>query len=478
MIVLLLLPFLFSNFVEKWYLPQGIHEYAVGRVCIGDTDRDGHTELFFTTLSDYWKIFIYELHLPDTWEVDSFSYFWSPLVWEIGDFDLDGLYDLAIEAAVDTPPTMLVSIAESPDSFSYPTQEVWRDTVGPPQVLPICAFDIDQDGFPEIVKNRATPYGYLGIYESVGNNQYDLIFADNPDTSCWEAPAATIAFGDFDGDGRIEFVPAGGNEWYWIYECTGNNTYEKIAEGQLLSTGNIRDCFTVPDADGDGRLEFVLKGYSPSTGRIATFFFEAIGNDTYAIIDSFTFYNGHPFYGGGYSDVGDVDGDNIPEIVLEACQNVYIIKAAANDSFYVWETLPGHNTGSDVRVFDFDDNGLNEILISGNNETRIYEWDAGGIEERKESCVERMAVSILPNPFTDKTYIKISAGQSAECIELKIYDVAGRLVRNLGIWHTDRTDAMIWSGEDEAGRTVAPGIYFVNLETPDHKEIQKVIFLR
>jgi hypothetical protein len=194
-------------------------------------------------------------------------------VWDIGDFDCDGLFDLAIQTAVDTPPAKLLSITESPDSFSYPTQEVWRDTVGPAQVLPICAFDVDQDGLPEIVKNRATPYAYLGIYESVGNNQYDLIFADNPDTSCWEAPAATIAFGDFDGDGRIEFVPAGGNEWYWIYECTGNNTYEKIAEGQLLSTGNIRDCFTVPDADRDGRLEFVLKGFS--SGRIETFFFEA-----------------------------------------------------------------------------------------------------------------------------------------------------------------------------------------------------------
>ncbi|GAH57739.1 unnamed protein product, partial [marine sediment metagenome] len=219
---------------------------SAGRILISDTDRDGNYEFIFTTYGGSFTIYFYELHLPDIWEIDSCSYFWGPLVWDIADFDLDGLYDLVIQTAVDTPPKTLISIAESPDSFSYPTQEVWRDTVGPPLVLPICVYDIDQDGIPEIVKNIASPYGDIGIYESVGDNQYDLIFTDDPDTSGNDAPAATIAFGDFDGDSKIEFIPSGGNEWYWIYECIGDNNYEKVDEGQL-PTSNIRDCFTVPD---------------------------------------------------------------------------------------------------------------------------------------------------------------------------------------------------------------------------------------
>jgi len=451
-----------ANFIQKWYIPQGTDGPA-GKVVIGDTDRDGNYEFFIRTYGGSQKIYCYELHLPDTWEVDSFSYFWGPLVWDIGDFDLDGLYDLVIQTAVDTPPKTLISIAESPDSFAYPAQEVWRDTVGPPLVLPICVYDIDQDGLPEIVKNRATPYGYLGIYESVGDNLYDLIFADDPDTSGLEAPAATIAFGDFNGDGSVEFVPAGGNEWYWIYECTGDNSYDKIAEGQL-PTGNIRDCFAVADADGDGKMEFVVKGFVIPSAEIHAFIFEATGDNTYEIIKTFTLPGGD--YYGGYSDAGDVDGDSIPEIVLEARQNVFIIKAAGNDSFYIWDSLPGNGSGSSIAVYDIDENGLSEIVISGNDETRIYEYDPGGIEEAR-SKIQEARLKVYPNPFSKMTKISFGKGHGAMGMELKIYDVSGRMIKQFDYPTIRQSDQITWYGDDECGRVVAQGIYFIRVENVD-----------
>jgi hypothetical protein len=51
---------------------------------------------------------------------------------------------------------------------------VWRDTVGQALVTPICAYDIDQDDLPEIVKVTGD-YIDLHIYESMGNNTYDKI---------------------------------------------------------------------------------------------------------------------------------------------------------------------------------------------------------------------------------------------------------------------------------------------------------------
>ncbi|UCD19456.1 MAG: hypothetical protein JSU64_08615, partial [candidate division WOR-3 bacterium] len=171
MIGLLILPLLFGNFVQKWYFPQGMIGEC-GRLLISDTDRDGNHEFYIRTYGGSQKIYIYELHLPDIWEVDSLPYLYSPLIWDIGDFDLDGLADIVIDAsATQGYPTMVISVAESPDSFSYPTQEVWRDTVGFPLVTPICSYDIDQDALPEIVKIIGDTTD-IDIYESTGNNQY------------------------------------------------------------------------------------------------------------------------------------------------------------------------------------------------------------------------------------------------------------------------------------------------------------------
>jgi hypothetical protein len=467
---------LVSSFVEKWDIPKGTN-YTGGRLAIGDTDRDSCIELLFNTYGDIPAyVYIYEYHSPNTWLGDSIPLPGGDLLWSIGDFDSDGYHDLAIQFHIENP-TLAdgLSIYESPDSFSYPTTEVWRDTVGPPLALPISVYDIDQDGLTEIVKNRATPYGYIGIYESIGDNQYDLIFADDPDTTGNEAPAATHACGDFDLDDRIECVFAGGDEWYWVYESPSDNTYEKVNEG-TVATLNVRDCFSVADADQDGKWEFVVKGFVIPTGEIHAFIFEAIGDNTYEVTQTFTLPGGD--YYGGYSEAGDVDGDSISEIVLEAQYNVFIIKAAGNNAFYVWDTLPGHGSGSCVRVYDIDNNGLAEIIISGEDETRIYEYDVG-VEEHCAHSVEHMTIRISPNPFSKLTNISFGNVQGAKGVELKIHDATGRLVKSFSLPTAySLLPTVLWDGTDDAGHPLSSGVYFVHFETRYNTINEKVILLR
>jgi len=459
-----MLPFLFGGFVQRWYIPQGINSSA-GRIVVSDTDRDGNYEFFIRTYGGSQKIYIYELHLPNTWEVDSFSYFDGPLIWDIGDFDLDGLYDLVIDITEDMPPKPIISIAESPDSFSYPTQEVWRDTVGSPLVTPICVYDIDQDGLPEIVKVLGD-YIHLHIYETIGNNLYDKI--DEITTASTHNSSSTLAFGDFDLDNRNEFVWGYTGGEYSVWECVGDNFYQEIIL-QQLPTLNIKDCFSVSDADGDGKLEFVIKGFVIPSAEIHAFIFEATSDNTYEIIKTFTLPGGD--YHGGYSEAGDVDGDGIPEIVLEAWQNVFIIKAAGNNSFYVWDTLPGHTGGSCVRVYDIDDNGLSEIIISGNNQTRIYEYVPEGVKETALRLTPNAlrSLQVFPNPFKQTLGIRLTALADEE-IALKIYDASGRLIRQFDYPTIRLSDQITWHGNDENGRVVAQGIYFLRFENVDSGE--------
>jgi len=472
MITILLIPFLLTNFVEKWTIPDGVVSRG-GRLLIGDADRDGNQELYIGTYGGSQKIYIYELHLPDVWEVDSFPYYWGPLIWDIGDFDVDGFWDLVIHTTTYGYPETIISVAESPDSFSYPTQEVWRDTVGFALVTPICVYDIDQDSLPEIVKVCGY-YTDLEIYEAIGNNIYEHITTIT--TASTHTPSSTLAFGDFDADNQNEFIWGYSGGEYSIWECIGNNSYQEILL-QQLPTANIKDCFSVPDADGDGKLEFVVKGFVIPTGEIHAFIFEATGDNTYEIIKTFTLSGGD--YYGGYSDVGDVDGDGIPEIALEGRQTIHIIKAAGNDSFYVWQTLPGNGSGSSVRVYDVDGNGLSEVIISGDNQTRIYEYQVG-IEEDNELPDLLGTFKVHPNPFTNVLEIRLNT-QFTGKIRVDVYDVSGRLTRS--IYSGSADDGCIrltWYGDDNNGRQIPQGIYFIRIEHLDLQQTfcKKVIKMR
>ncbi|MFH1841913.1 MAG: FlgD immunoglobulin-like domain containing protein, partial [bacterium] len=70
-----------------------------------------------------------------------------------------------------------------------------------------------------------------------------------------------------------------------------------------------------------------------------------------------------------------------------------------------------------------------------------------------------------PNPFNPSTMIRYVLPEPS-AVDLRIYDVSGRLVRELV-----RELALIagrheatWNGLDDAGQTVAAGVYFYQLE--------------
>jgi hypothetical protein len=350
---------------------------------------------------------------------------------------------------------------------------VWRDTVGFPLVTPICSYDIDQDALPEIIKIIGDTTDF-DIYESTGNNQYMRIFRDTIQES--HSPMSTIAFGDFDSDAANEFVFGYSGGEYSIWECTGNNSNQEILL-QQLSTLNIKDCFSVPDVVGDGKFEFVVKGFVIATAEIHAFLVEASGDQAYEIIKVFTLPGGD--YYGGYSDVGDVDGDSIPEIALEGCQNIYILKAAANDSFYVWETLSGNTSGSSVRVFDIDGNGLSEIVISGNNQTRIYEYEVG-VAEQAACDIRRTGLTTMPNPFSNSTVIQCQIPDATQKCELKIYDIAGRLIADLSeqISGACSQASVRWDGNDLSGHSLPGGVYFLTFTSEEYSTTETILLIR
>jgi len=392
-------------------IPYGT-AYGYGRVQVRDFDRDGYVDLIFTwhDWNTYRPYICYIEVLSDSYNLVDTLYL-GGMVWGSGDFDNDGLYDIVTSYGGPV-------IYESPDSFSYPKNEVWRDTVDFGVVIPSNVHDVDGDSFLEIfypVGEPDTIPGYWIIWavtESDSDNSYRRRLFEFHDNMM--SIASTFAFSDFDGDGLVEFVYGDIDGYYSVFECVGDDLYERVRVSQL-PTANIFDCFAVGDMDLDGRLEFIVKGFIYPWNQYNVFIFEAIGDNQYQIKKQLDYDGPGNDNIMSYSCSGDVDSDSIEEAILLTQPWIRILKANGNDNFYVWDSIYIGPYGGSVAVYDIDGNGINEIIWSGNNITKIYEWDGTDIKE---------------NPGIPDFEYPISNIVGAVSLprKYKIFNVTGRLI--------------------------------------------------
>ncbi len=120
----------------------------------------------------------------------------------------------------------------------------------------------------------------------------------------------------------------------------------------------------------------------------------------------------------------------------------------------------------------------------------LLDWELGnltnytGIEEF-ESDIFKPSFAISPNPFHNSVNIKYTTGQSAENIDLRIFDVSGRLVKafSLPALNSVIPTSIVWDGTDELRHKVPAGIYFVQFSvrpkggTESYRRIKKAILI-
>ena len=84
----------------------------------------------------------------------------------------------------------------------------------------------------------------------------------------------------------------------------------------------------------------------------------------------------------------------------------------------------------------------------------------------------------FPNPFNPSTSIKFDMKDKG-FVALKVYNVAGQLVRTLVNGTKDAGSYTItWDGKNNRGGAVASGIYFYKMETKDFNQTKKMVMLR
>ena len=85
-----------------------------------------------------------------------------------------------------------------------------------------------------------------------------------------------------------------------------------------------------------------------------------------------------------------------------------------------------------------------------------------------------------PNPFNPETWIPYQLAEAAD-VMLTIYDIYGRVVRDLDLGHQragtyhGRSRAAYWDGRNAQGEPVASGLYFYTLKAGDFTATRKML---
>ncbi len=83
-----------------------------------------------------------------------------------------------------------------------------------------------------------------------------------------------------------------------------------------------------------------------------------------------------------------------------------------------------------------------------------------------------------PNPFNPTTRIQFNLKAKGQ-VSLKIYNVAGQLVRSLTneVWEAG-SHTIDWNGRNDLGSSVASGVYFYRIEAGEFESTRKMVLLR
>ncbi|UCG91550.1 MAG: hypothetical protein JSV97_10785, partial [candidate division WOR-3 bacterium] len=171
-------------------------------------------------------------------------------------------------------------------------------------------------------------------------------------------------------------------------------------------------------------------------------------------------------YREGPTNIGDHNNNGIPDLMVKFNRGdlIDVLETMVEPPVYVELTVTGELTDGP--------------LFEGSDVVRVICPGSGPLTtDREYSPGFAFRVNCL-NVVSDE--IRFSVGQSAQCIELMIYDITGRLVKNYSVssLYSLVPSVITWDGRDNSGKSVPNGVYFIKFKAGDYTEIRKLLLLR
>ncbi len=280
-------------------------------------------------------------------------------------------------------------------------------------------------------------------------------------TSALEAARVTQ---NYDFEYSIRFCAWSGEE-FGLY---GSDYYASQAnsQGDSIIAALNADMIAYVDIAPE-EVEVIAKISNPPCGWLADFFIAAA--DTYStlltrkMMTSYWPWSDHSsFWDNGYPAILNIE-DDIP------LPNPYYhlpgdtIGAGYNDNSFCTEVIKAMVATVSLLAVPYYDPGVEKE------------------DEHPDFLLMTGLSGLHPNPFHDRLFIKYHLGNkehNPNGIDLKIYNVAGRLVRQLDKLPVQQKNQVFWDGKDSFGRPVPSGIYFVSFKVGDYTESKKTILVK
>jgi hypothetical protein len=166
--------------------------------------------------------------------------------------------------------------------------------------------------------------------------------------------------------------------------------------------------------------------------------------------------------------------------VLTGNQNPGVVYClSGTDGSVIWQYNEGRLIFSVRAVDDISFDGYQDVVAGtqdGGGVAHLLAICGGtpgtGIEDHSRSSIVQLGVY----PSVGKNSFNILF--SPEVVEaITIYDVAGRVVKRFDE-DLGNADHMLWNAQDESGRSVAQGIYFVQVDGDDFSTTEKLVIVR
>lgn len=264
------------------------------------------------------------------------------------------------------------------------------------------------------------------------------------------------------------------NPWCWSFDRLSGDLYIADVGQSELEEINVQPAGLPGGANYGWRLMEGSACYNPSSG--------CFDPGLALPVHEYT-HGGSPFrcsISGGYV----YRGADIPQL-----QGQYFY--ADYCSAEVW-SLTWNEAAGATRVRNWTgqlepNGGFGSIVGFGQDaagELYVLDYDRGTAFRLVPSASGVPAATALqltqntPNPFNPVTTISWTADPQAGPVSLRVYDLAGRLVRTLVDGRVPvGADSAAWDGTDDRGRAVAAGVYHYRLQQGTRAVARKMVLL-